>query len=76
MTDVSETWNLLQNIGTSNPVYQQILKNHQEMQDIIKQKRYNKFKDDSTCSFTFDQNLICQEWGWDSNVGYRFANYE
>ena len=46
------------------------------MKQYIKEKRYNKFKDDQTCSFTFDININCTEFGYTSIENeYVYKNY-
>ena len=33
------------------------------MKSFIKEKRYNKYKNDEYCKFTFDKNIDCIEYG-------------
>ena len=33
------------------------------MKQILKEKKYNKFKDQQLCEFTFDTNIKCNEFG-------------
>ena len=49
-----------------------------EIKRNIKEKRYNKFKDEQYCKFSFDQNINCVEFGYQVKTihgVYTFRNY-